>query len=119
MPAEQKKPHKRCPYMSNPFRDSYIYKLGFYIFVLALPLIIMALVEAVAAGSAISVSSGDPTRFLAFLIYFLPGLVIAKNTTDSWWRTMGVGIAYVLISPAYYLGALQFACNFGGHCTAV
>lgn len=105
--------------MGNAFQDSYLYKLGFYIFVLALPLLIMTLVETLAADSAISVSSGDPTRFLAFVVYFLPGLIIAKKTTDNWRRTIGVGIAYILISPAYYIGALQLACELGGNCVSV
>ncbi len=119
MPAEQKKPYMRCLYMSTPFKHSYSYKLGFYILVLALPMLIMAAVETLAAGSAISVSNGDPTRFVAFLIYFLPGLVVTRNVTDSWWRTLGVGIAYALISPAYYIGALQLSCNIGGSCVSV
>lgn len=98
---------------------SYLGKLFFYAFILFLPAILMALVEMVASDSAISVSSGDPTRFVAFIVYFLPGLVIAKKTTDRWIRTLGVGVAYALISPAYYIWALQIACNVGGHCTSV
>ncbi len=108
-----------CKDMADPFHESYLYKLGFYVFVLALPLVLMAGVETFAADSSISVSSGDPTRFLAFLVYFLPGLIMTKNVTDSWWRTIGVGVAYALISTAYYVGALQFACKFGGHCLSV
>lgn len=105
--------------MSDAFKDSYVHKLGFYIFVLALPLAIMAVVETFAASSAVSVSSADhPAHIITFIVYFLPGLIMTKKHTDSWWRTMGVGIAYAMISPAYYLGALQFACNFGGHCIA-
>jgi hypothetical protein len=101
------------------FKHSYTFKLGFYIFVLALPLLIMAVVETFAAGAAISVSSADhPAHIVTFIVYFLPGLVMTRKTTDSWWRTLGVGIAYALIAPAYYLGALQFACSFGGHCIA-
>lgn len=100
-------------------KKSYIGKLAFYAIVLFLPAILMAVVEMVAADSAISVSSGDPTRFLAFIVYFLPGLVFTKKSTDSWIRTLGVGIAYALISPAYYLWAMQMACNIGGHCVSV
>lgn len=100
-------------------KKSYFGKLAFYAVVLILPAILMALVEMLAADSGISVSSGDPTRFLAFVVYFLPGLVFTKKTTDSWWRTLGVGIAYALISPAYYLWALQMACEIGGHCLSV
>jgi len=100
-------------------KKSYLGKLAFYATVLFLPAILMALVEMVAADSAISVSSGDPTRFLAFIVYFLPGLIIAKKVTDSWLRTAGIGIAYALISPGYYLWAMQMACNIGGHCVSV
>jgi hypothetical protein len=118
MPAEHKKPHLRWLYMST-FERSYTYKLGFYIMVLALPMLIMAVVETLAAGSAISVSGGNPSRFLAFLIYFLPGLIITKNTTDSWRRTLGIGIAYALISPAYYIGAVELSCKLGANCVSV
>ena len=120
MATEQKKPHTRCPYMTTiAFRHSYTYKLAFYLGVLVLPLIIMALVETIAAGSAISATSMDRSRFIAFVIYFLPGLVITRNVTDSWRRTLGVGIAYAMISPAYYIGAVQLSCSLGGHCIAV
>ena len=121
MPPEQKKPHPRYPYMTAAysFRHSYSYKLGFYLVVLALPMLIMAAVETFAADSPISVSSGDPTRFLAFLVYFVPGLVMVKPTTDSWWRMVGVLVAYTLISPAYYIGALELACQVGKHCVSV
>lgn len=105
--------------MSGGFQKSYLFKLGFYILVLALPLVMMALVETIAPDSAISVSSGDPTRFLAFIVYFLPGLILAKKTTDNWRRTLGVGVAYILISPAYYLGALRFACEYVGNCVTI
>jgi hypothetical protein len=103
----------------NDFDRSYLFKLVFYVFVLALPAIIMGIIETMAADSSISVSSGDPTRFFAFLVYFLPGLIWTKKVTDSWWRTLGIGIAYALISPAYYLAALQISCNLGGHCVSV
>lgn len=105
--------------MTSELDRSYPFKLGFYIFVLALPLLLMGIIETIAADSSISVSSGDPTRFLAFLVYFLPGLVMTRNVSDSWWRTMGVGIAYAMISPAYYVGALQIACDLGSHCVSV
>jgi hypothetical protein len=93
--------------------------LGFYIFALALPLILMTIVEMAAADSAISVSSPNhPAHILTFIVYFLPGLIIARKTTDSWRRTIGVGIAYVFCSPFYYLTALRLACTLGGHCVS-
>lgn len=106
-------------FKSNFEKKSYLGKIMFYGLVLFLPAVLMAVVEMIAADSAISVSSGDPTRFLAFIVYFLPGLVITKKVTDSWWRTLGIGIAYAVISPGYYIWALQMACDIGGHCVSV
>lgn len=105
--------------MSSVIEKSYTAKLGFYIGVLALPTLLMMAVESLAGGSSISVSGGDPTRFLAFVVYFLPGLIWARKATESWWRTMGVGIAYIIISPAYYFAALRFACEVGARCVSV
>lgn len=104
---------------SNAFEKSYLYKLGFYLLVLALPLVLMTLVEMVAAGSAISATSQSPSKFLMFLVYFLPGIIMAKRTTDSLRRTIGVTVAYILVTPAYYLYAVQMACTLGNSCVAV
>lgn len=104
---------------NDPFKHSYLNKLGFYALILLLPAIIMTVVELVAADSAISVSSGDPTRFLAFAVYFLPGIYITKRVYDSWWKAVTIIIAYAVISPAYYVLALQMACRIGNHCVAV
>ncbi len=104
---------------SRAFEHSYLYKLGFYVFVLVLPLVLMTLVELVAAGSAISASSQSPSKFLMFLVYFLPGIWIAKRTTDSLRRVVGVAVAYIFITPAYYIYALQMACTLGHSCVAV
>ena len=102
------------------FKDSYFSRLGFYAFVLILPALLMTVVEVAAPGSILSVSSTNPSKFLFFILYFLPGLILARSTTDNWRRTIGVGIAYALISPAYYLYAGQWACNLvGNNCVAV
>jgi len=101
------------------FKTSYFSKLAFYAAVLFLPVILMTLVEAVIPGSAISVTNANPSKFLFFIVYFLPGLIMARSTTDSWRRTIGVGIAYAILSPGYYLYAAQWACSLGDHCISV
>jgi hypothetical protein len=97
------------------FKTSYFSKIAFYVTVLFLPAILMTAVEIIALGSVLSVTSSSPSKFLFFIVYFLPGLIMAKGTTDSWRRMIGVGIAYIFLSPAYYLYAAQWACNFGSN----
>lgn len=95
------------------FKRSYTSKLGFYAFVFLLPPALMTLVEIVMPGSFLSVTSDDPSKFLFFLVYFLPGIIMARSTTDSWRRTIGVGIGYMLLAAPYYLFAAKLACDLG------
>lgn len=98
---------------------SYTAKLGFYLLALALPLILMTLVVMTAPGSALSPMSPEPSKFLFFVLYFLPGLIVAKSMTQSWRRTLGIGIAYAFLSPAYYYYAVDYACRIADNCVSV
>lgn len=101
------------------FEKSYSYKIFFYILVLALPVVLMTLVVISAPVSAVSPLSPDPSRFLFFVLYFLPGLILARNVTQSWRKTLGIGIAYAFLSPAYYTYAVDYACKIMDSCVQI
>ncbi len=98
---------------------SYPYKLAFYLMVLAIPVVLMTMIVVMAPNSALSPLSADPSRFLFFVFYFLPGLIMAKAVTKSWRKTLGIGVAYILLSPAYYSYAIDYACQIAGTCSQV
>jgi len=104
---------------SDAFGHSYSYKLVFYALVLLLPLVLMTGVESIAAGSAISITGDNPSKFLMFLAYFLPGLLITRQKTHSTRRILGMAVAYIMLTPAYYLYAIQFACRMAESCVSV
>lgn len=99
--------------------ESYMAKLLFYAGVLMLPAILMTLIIVTAPDSALSPLSDNPSKFLFFIAYFLPGLALARTITDSWRKTIGIGIAYAIISPAYYMYAIEYACRITETCIAV
>ncbi len=106
--------------MGKPeIEKSYPYKLAFYLMVLAIPVVLMTMIVIMAPNSALSPLSADPSKFLFFVIYFLPGLVMARVVTQNWRKTLGIGVAYILLSPAYYRYAIDYACQIAGTCSQV
>lgn len=98
---------------------SYLSKILFYLGVLMLPGLLMTLVIVAMPDSALSPLSDSPSRFLFFLAYFLPGLLITRTLTDSWRKTIGIGFAYIIISPAYYFYAMDYACRLADACVEI
>ena len=103
--------------MGKPeIEKSYPYKLAFYLMVLAIPVALMTMIVVMAPNSPLSPLSADPSKFLFFVFYFLPGLIMARIVTQNWRKTLGIGIAYILLSPAYYKYAIVYACQIAGTC---
>ncbi|MFA5592013.1 MAG: hypothetical protein WC989_01705 [Micavibrio sp.] len=105
--------------MSKNFPEkSYMHKLAFYAFILALPLLLMTAASLVAAQD-IAAPPLTGSGLMVFLVYFLPGIMLTRRLTESWRKTIGVGIAYAMISPAYYLYATDYACRIKDSCITV